>query len=324
MMKKRFLFLVLGFILPALLLAQNVVFAPLGAVWTYNTYSDGAVYGANQYRYVVKKDTLMAGWNARVVQGEIWGNGTFVPNAQMTKYVSTVGEKVYYWVDNAFVLLYDFGAQPGDTIISAVGNPFPFPNDCSQPPGEYRNFGYIIDALGSIEVDGEILRTQYVHPMDSPFVDWNILGTFTGNANVYLTERIGSANIGTWFGGNINCTQGGIPATLRCYRDSEIAVEGDTQGLPCDSVVSTYTPLPDIACSVTFNHSSNEISVHIPEDITESLQFCLTDLLGRNVLCSSVKAGQNMLQTRALPGGIYVWTVDDGRNLRQRGKIYMD
>lgn len=330
-MKKGLLFLVLVLLLPVLLPAQNIDFAPMGAQWRYNAHIETIhpAYGAMQYRYVVTADTIIQGRSARKIQYESWENGGFVPFTPATRFVSTTGDKVYHWVDTSFVLLFDFGAQPGDTIVSAMSN---------QPTGLYSNpgynapyetipFSYVIDSLGSLSVNGTSLRVQYVRNMVDFFEEsWHITGFYPSQSVNTLVEKIGPYPSGLWFGsGTIVAFPEGSPlSSLRCYQDEVLYFEGNTLGLPCDSVVSTYTPLLDMACLVTFNHSSNEISVHIPDNITESLQFCLTDVLGRNVFCSSVNAGQNTLQTRALPVGVYVWTVDDGRNLRQRGKIYMD
>lgn len=318
-------------LLGSISLSAQVDFAPVGAQWRYNAHIEtiNPAYGARQYRYVVTADTTVQGRAARKIQYESWENGGFVPFAPSTRLVSTTGDKVYHWVDTSFVLLFDFGAQPGDTIVSAMSN---------RPAGLYSNpgydspyetipFSYVIDSLGTLSVNGASLRVQYVRNTAGFFEEsWHISGFYPSDSVYTLIEKIGPYPSGLWFGsGAIVAPPEGSPlSTLRCYQDETLYFEGNTLGLPCDSVVATRTLWPDIDCLVTFSRSSNQIYVHIPDDITESLQFCLADLLGHSVLCTSVKAGTNILPTTALPLGIYVWTVNDGQVLRQRGKIYRD
>ena len=292
------------------LVSQSVNFAPIGAEWRYNSHHESITkpYGADQYRYVVTKDTLIKDWNARVLQGEIWTNGAFVPYNFMKRYVSTNDDKVYHWVDTTFVLLYDFAALPGDTIYSAVDGNLQFENYCYNPYGNYLEFAYIIDSVSTIEIDGEILRTQYIHRHWQANSYWNILGIMEEAPNAKLIERIGAYPAGTWFGGNTFCIQVGTPASLRCYKDNNIFFEGDTQSLPCDSVVSV-SELQKHFITVGPNPFSDEIYINASGyTLNPGTQFYLFNYLGQPIAQMKISEGFNNLNIN-VPSGIYFWEI---------------
>lgn len=321
MMTNRFLATFFLFLFFSKILFAQTEFAQPGTIWRYNTYTSGFYYGANQYRYVVTSDTLLNGWNARTVQGEIWNNGAFEPSPVMTRYVAVSGNKVYHRVDTSFVLLFDFDAQPGDTIFSAVDAYFPFWNFCSHLWGEQLSFSYVIDSVGTMTINGTTLRTQYVRSADTIPTGWNILGLGTGNPQVPIIERIGSPYVGTWFGGNTGCIQEGYPSSLRCYSDNDIYFEGDTQGLPCDSVVSTTTPVLG-SLSVGPNPFQDVLRIKIPDTFSGTQTvFRLTDLFGREVLQTTLTAFENEISTYNLPAGMYVWQMEWRGKFWQAGKV---
>ena len=324
-MKHVLLLLTLGILCPFLLPSQNTIFAPEGAVWRYNMYTDDAPYGARQYRYVAAKDTLIYGKNARIIQGEIWTDGAFVPAPEMTRFTYTEGDKVYHSVDNGFVVLYDFGAQPGDTIYSAVsGGPYSFYNQCAQPPQTRLDFLYIIDAVGTIETDGQLLRTQTVHtPSEFGFAEWSILGlpgTWQDTTNVKIIERVGGKPAPNWFGGGEFCLTSGYHALLRCYTDNSISVEGITENLPCDSVVATHAPLLP-GFSIGPNPFTADLKLVVPAHSYPDLQFTLYHYSGQEISHSSLRQGENILHTGPLPAGIYFWEIRSDARLLGSGKL---
>lgn len=315
-MKQIQQFLIILFLFPLSLTAQSPIFAPIGAVWRYNASDDNGL-GSRHYRYVVTADTVINGWDARIMQGEIWNGTAFVPSPVMTRYVSTTADQVYHWVDTSFVLLMDFSAQPGDTIHSAVSGIFPFWNNCYNPPSEREDFYYIIESTGMEEISGVVLRKQQIIQPWWEWGDWNILGIFGGSGKI--TERIGPNPSGTWFGGNRTCIQE-PPASLRCYTDNEIFFEGWTDGLPCDTVLSTQTP-PSAILSVSPNPFSENIILDIPDSSHQPVQFRLFDSTGRLVVNQEVAAGRSAIPAGNLPIGFYFWEIRQGIRLWDSGKL---
>lgn len=301
---------------PLSFFAQSPIFAPVGAVWRYNASDDNGL-GSRHYRYVVTADTVINGWDARVMQGEIWNGSAFVPSPVMTRYVSTTADKVFHWVDTSFVLLMDFSAQPGDTIHSAVSGIFPFWNNCYNPPSERVDFYYIIESAGVEEVSGVMLRNQKIIQPWWEWGEWNILGIFGDWGK--LTERIGPNPSGTWFGGNLNCIQE-PPASLRCYTDNDIFYEGWTEGLPCDSVVSTNVP-EQITFRVGPNPVSESISITVPESGQGPFQFLLYDLTGQLIIQNQIQEGDNNISVQHLLHGFYLWEIRQEIQVMESGKL---
>lgn len=326
MRKQHFplLFFILG--LTSFLHAQSVSFAPVGAKWTYNKHHEifTKPYGAEQYRYVVLKDTIVFGWNARIMEGEVWTDGAFVPSPSMRRFVSVVEDKVYHLVDSTFELLYNFGAQTGDTIFSAINafstfynpgyNPYPI------PPASRINFSYVIDSTGTIDVQGKTLRTQFVHNThDMSANPWQIQGIYAF-PNEPIIERIGSFPSALWFGsGFIVLPPEGQLSTFRCYQDDEIYFEGNTLGLPCDSVVGVNMP-EQILFSVSPNPFTSAINIDIPDHFG-SLSFSLFDLTGMQILQQSVSTGNNQIATYHLNGAFYFWQITQRGAILGSGKL---
>ncbi|HZV68278.1 MAG TPA: T9SS type A sorting domain-containing protein [Saprospiraceae bacterium] len=192
---------------------DNTVFAPIGAVWHYNGYGHGS---PPYFKFVVEKDTSFSDQNARLLRYYIFENDTFRTDNTLNKYIVTDGEKVYYRVENEFVLLFDFGAQPGDTIHSRVED-YPVPMGCQS---EFENgpidFSYVIDSLGTLDIDGIILRTQFVTIVNPPGLEptWFLQDP--------IIERIGQIGLSNfWWGRGETCIleDNGF---LRCYIDLDL------------------------------------------------------------------------------------------------------
>jgi len=192
---------------------DSTTFAPIGATWYYSSTSGGPPWQENALSclFLVEKDTAMLGYDARVIGCYVNEDGQLERRDDLTKYVATVGQKVYYKVGGEFVLLYDFGAQPGDTIYSKV-EPFELSLGCNDVDS-ITDFSYVIDSVQLHNIDGEDLLAQYVHSLDETdwgFWDW-----------IPIYERMGNWGWGGyWWGRGYGCIL--ETGYLRCYVDDEI------------------------------------------------------------------------------------------------------
>jgi hypothetical protein len=111
---------------------QNEAFAPIGARWYYRPGETMQYLNTRLYTFTVTKDTLLDGLVARELSCSAWEDGQFKDYPNLNKYVYTTTDSVLYRVENQWVLLFDFGAMPGDTILSKVTS-FEYFAGCNAP-----------------------------------------------------------------------------------------------------------------------------------------------------------------------------------------------
>lgn len=269
------------------------VFAPIGASWYYSSASFGPPWiGAELSVYfLVEKDTFLLGVEARVIGCYVNENNQIMRVDELTKYIATSGDQVYYRVENEFVLLYDFGAQPGDTIHSKVeefGVDIGCMSDFSQGVIDFR---YVVDSVGMQLLDGAELRVLHVHSLsNSPDPDW-----FFGGA---VIERIGIREYAAfWWGRGQGCIfEGG---SLRCYVDPEISWRSSdfSESLPCDYISATSQ-----IQAKTYTLHPNPASTHVtlPPGAEHTGLF---DITGRRM---RVDHFENELDVAPYPAGMYI------------------
>ena len=298
----RNLLFVLSFFASHISFAQDTtIFAPLGATWHYRPWTWGPDTGL--YTFTAAGDTLLDGWNARIMRCAVWDYDTdaFQTVENLNKYIATVGEKVYYRVAGVFVLLFDFGAQPGDTIASKVED-FAIFNGCANPPGnEVFDFRYRIDSLGTITIDGINLRTQFV----TTLVENTELGWDIGNYYGPITERIGAGHAGYWWGQGGACILAGIPGYLRCYDDNDLHYSNPGIGTQNCDYVSTKEP---VTANLTITPNPAISTAQLPF-IPDHIQ--VFNLLGQKI---NAPVSGTMLDVSSLVPGIYLVMIEkDGQ-----------
>ncbi len=290
----RIIFLFTFFSIISNLHAQDTtVFAPIGAVWHYNSYTDFHSDAPFYFKFVVEKDTFILGKNARLLRYYIFENDTFHSDNNLNKYIFTDGAKVYYKVENDFVLLYDFAASAGDTINSRAEY-FPVEMGCNP---EFENgaidFSYKIDSVNIINIDGIDLRRQYLHVIDPPgsSTPWFFINP--------IIERIGASDYAAFFWG-----QGGAciledNGFLRCYIDNDLTFTNTNVQFQYDCDYTGTNDLePSPEASIFPNPTTDFISV--PEKAQEINLFNST---GQKI--ESYK-NQDQIDVSDLWPGIYI------------------
>lgn len=267
---------------------DETIFAPIGATWIYSTTKPNELLTFSSVG-----DTIINGYNARKIECYITQNENFIKIDSLTKYVSTIGSKVYYWVSNKFVLLYDFEANLGDTIHSEVER-FPIEMGCNS---DFSNgvieFSYTIDDIDSITYDNIVLRTQSIHILgDGLSPSWNF--------SEPITERIGQLNSrGFWWGRGDECIFE-YSGFLRCYHDLDLSVRSEffNNNLDCDSINTSLSD-PGKFEKLEFypNPSSNLIYLSSSAD-----KITIYNFSGENILTCSNK---DIIDISKLSSGLY-------------------
>ncbi|HSF90020.1 MAG TPA: T9SS type A sorting domain-containing protein [Saprospiraceae bacterium] len=269
------------------------VFAPIGASWYYSSVSIGPPWIAAELSayFLVEKDTFMLGVEARIIGCYVNDNNQIIRVDSLTKYVATVGDKVYYKVEDEFVLLYDFGAQAGDTIQSKVED-FEINIGCDSDFSQgVIDFSYVVDSVGTLFFNGEELRVLFVQTISqSPDPDWVFWYP--------IVERIGPMGWGgLWWGRGENCIlESGY---LRCYIDQEITWRSSefSASLPCDYISATS----EIQAKPYTIHP-NPASTHLTlPSGAEDIGLC--DITGRSM---RVNQFDNEIEIASYPAGMYI------------------
>jgi hypothetical protein len=282
-------------------IADTTIFAPIGATWYYNPASNGPPWLSNPLHsyFVVEKDTVIQGFVAREIGCFVNHQNNLERVDSLTQYVATVGAKVFYKVVDEFVLLYDFGAQVGDTIHSKVESSELSLGCLSVFDEDVLSFSYVIDSLGTTIIDGELLRLQYVHTIDMPSGDnW-------GWIFEPIIERLGYKGVGGfWWGQGLGCIfEGGF---LRCYQDAEISWRSPLfdGSLACDYVTSSVE-IPDSYYSIHPNPSTGMI--YLPYEANSISVFSLE---GKE---ANYSQSENEIDLSGNPVGLYIVRFEIGK-----------
>ena len=282
----------------------GIEFAPVGASWRYNAYTYNFDTGSRQYRYEVVGDTVMAGLNARKITGSYWqtGYGDFVADPNHPIFVATDGDKVLIWGHSSqhFLPLYDFGAQPGDTLTGYAAGAVPL---CAPDSFSYLDelrFDYIVDSVGVTSVNGLTLRTQSVRTVEVFDLNWTF-GHPSSGWNI--VERMGNVVTASWFGEAAYIITAGEPAHFRCYQDPLITY--NPTGYTCDYVNSVSDALA-ANWVMAPNPFLEEITITAPEALAgEEVVFTLYRADGTAVKSTVVPGGSGNVSLAGLPSGVY-------------------
>jgi hypothetical protein len=190
-------------------------FAPIGAEWYYTyTYLDPL---ENCTKYSVEKDTLIEETLCKMV----------VSSAGNTVIFKQDGGKIYYYFNEQFNLIYDYGVQISDEIV------FTFKWHIREDSVSLVPVKCIVNDIQQIEINGKQYK-HFVTTIDTSFDDrWSCVS----NRNYEYIEQIGHPRVFMEeLTSMINAAQYTIE--LRCYTEEEfyyISPWWQKYGdLPCD------------------------------------------------------------------------------------------
>ncbi len=275
------------------LLAQDsTVFAPPGSTFYYTEWGSGAPY-PGLLTFVSDGEIVLHDTTARILNFYATEGEVLVPLQELNKYVFTSGNKVYYWVQDGFYLLYDFGAHPGDTIHSRVEDFWLILQCFADFSNGPFDFSYVIDSVSTMHVDGQDLRVQYVTPIHTSGEEF----WYMENP---IIERIGQvASACYWWGRGGGCFLGGFAGKLRCYEDNDIYFKNTFTfyDLACDYVAAVEPLSPNIK-SLFPNPTNDFINL---DSAAESIFIYTTD--GLKIVSHK---NQNRIDVSTLPPNIYI------------------
>ncbi len=206
----------------------------------------------------------------------------------MHEYIQERDGKVYWWNKTLeeFTVLYDFGAQEGDTWVTKVGT---------------ETLTMHVDAVETVEYEGKTYRMLRVSDADDIFSGDIVCGI--GHLTSFFPERL------------MNNRDGILVEGLRCYwiEDELVFQPGDED---CDAVISELHGVEEDGPST----GSGALTVYPnPTDGTLFVQtlratslpdqtYRITNLMGQTVLTGQITAENQQIDVSSLPQGMYFIT----------------
>lgn len=215
--------------------------------------------------------------------------------SQVYHYMYQRNDSVFFFKDGQFHLLYDFGAEAGDTITLGY-----YTTQSGDP------LQMIIDSVGSIMVDREQRRIQYVTCGDGMIIE------FGGQ----VIQGIGN----TWY--MFPVMDFSYDGPLRCYSDNETEVFYNPfyigpswNGDDCDLLVSVNELSKD-EFSIYPNPANDLIRI---EGLSQSANFRIISVDGKVVKEGRVDTSKT-INIRDLRNGLYLMEIYNG-DKRWSGKL---
>lgn len=256
--------------------AASQEFAPIGAIWHYDQFTFNPTLTTYQTIESVS-DTIINGVSCKKMKRISRMAGTQTSYLYMT----SVNDQVFHYADNGFHLLYDFGAQAGDTLtlgyyLTHDGLPLKM----------------IIDSTRTININGETRKLQYVSCGDSWIIEFGGV-VIEGIGNVaFMLPRF----------------EFSMDGALRCYEDSNVGLfinpyrgNNGWNFQDCEQVIAGITENGAPSDIVIYPNPADEF-LEI-KNLDQPAEYNLFDLQGRSLKSGMVLPFQS-IDLKDIPAGI--------------------
>ena len=268
----------------------TMLFSPIGNEWYYEIQNDN---GSITYQYLYQAgDTIVQDEPTHIL---VKINTLYDKDLHQDvthEYVYERDGKLYWWTLEEFTVLYDFGAQEGDTWVTKVGT---------------ETLTMHVDAEEIVEYEGRFYRMLHVSDTDDIFSGDIVCGI--GHLTSFFPERLMDNGDGIRVEG------------MRCYWvENELVFKyGDED---CDAIYSevhgleeggpstgsgtagTFAVYPNPTNSILFVETRRATS--LPDQT-----YHITNLVGQTVLSGNITADNQQINVSSLPQGMYFITIGD-------------
>ncbi len=261
---------------------------PPGAEWYYEIQNDN---GSITYQYLYQAgDTIVQDEPTHIL---VKINTLYDKDLHQDvthEYVYERDGKLYWWNKTLeeFTVLYDFGAEVGDSWTIKVGT---------------ESLTMHIDAVEEIEYEGKTYRMLHVSDADDYFSGDIVCGI--GHLTSFFPERL------------MNNGDGLRVEGLRCYwvEDELVFKPGDED---CDAVYEELHGIDENGPSTgseTFavypNPTNGILTIQHSEFSIQHSEFRITNLMGQTLLTGQITAENQQINVSSLPQGMYFISVGD-------------
>ena len=281
----RSIFLVILALISIQIAAQE--FAPIGAKWHYCQGTPNPELIAFKTIESIS-DTLIDGKGCR----KLIEVSEYNPPYMNLLLMYSSNDSVFVYEDGNFHLLYDFGAEAGDTLILGYTTYNGLP------------LKMIIDSTSTIAINGHLLKLQYVTSGDGMFLE------FGGK----VIEGIGNAEyMFPRFDGNLD-------GPLRCYEDNIVGLflnpyhtNNGWDFKNCDQII-TGIHNADLMQSIKV-YPNPVTTSFLLTNLDRYTAFEIFDIHNRKVLSGMVNFTQ-AIKIEDLPKGIYFLRLQNSKLYR--------
>jgi len=286
--------IIIGMSLKSMGQSNDLEWAPIGATWTY--FESDLVGGGGPFTVTSLRDTFIEGRTCRYLANE---------NREVEIILYEQNDTVFTYQDNQFRILYDFTAQPGDTV------------EIYTPLFECLNNTYPIriDSIGTVSWQNLVLQVQWISNIEvegctAIFGSGEILEK-TGNLGFLLPQS--------------KLDDPPVASGLLAYSDSTChRIFLDSSRTECFPNGGFYNTLCayQANCDTTINVSSKKSLAEIPgivlypnpardyiflqSDQYVVAKIILSDYMGRVVnITHPLTSNEHILDLSHLPSGMY-------------------
>ncbi len=256
----------------------SVEWAPIGATWHY--LHDGPESVTELILMESVKDTIILGMTVRKLTQTLFHDHDGAKEDLGDIFLLQDSNKVYYFVQDSFHLLYDFDAKVGDTI-QILNHPRLY-----YPPEEPSWTFAIVESVSTIEINGEIRRTQELSP------DLMSISHFSQT----VIEGIGSLYYFIPYFYHAECDH--LCPLLNCYSDSSLFFHNTTY--PCDTIRPEIIAVHDLQAPVGMTISPNPVSNRMIRvnfegmSLSSPIYYTLLDYNGRKISPETLMSGHEI------------------------------
>ncbi len=252
----------------------------------------------------VVRDTSIQYRKCRIIG--VFSDGKYLPESEIITFQNA--DKLYFYEDNNWKLLYDFAARVGDTVTYFVSKKYPYYAKYSVPgPFEDRivennPYQIVIQEVDTIlDFSGKPLKRYKTQQIS------NFQGHFMGE----IVENVGS--IEKLFGNNVTitppeCNPSEEFPKLRCYSDDDTFfkfVNGE-----CNKIVAS-NDISEGSVKLFPNPGRHEIQITLTDHLSTPVNIKFSDVAGRLLINQDFNSSILKINTDGLNSGLYIITLKD-------------
>lgn len=281
------------------------MWCPPGATWYYGYYTWDPWLGGDigYLKYEYSNDTIINSINVKKIDKYV------KTNYMESFYMYADSDKVYIYHNNSFFPLYNFSAQPGDTLIVPGKMDSWYSSWCTDSLGKLT-----VDSIGTTTINGQTLRYICVSP--TPTSQWGY--------NAKIIEKVGPVSndmspfeptIVNFINCNVVCPSPD-QRSFRCYSDNTFG-SYSLAASACDFEVSTADNLNMQNFQLFPNPAHELINIEFEAKNSDFITLTIVNQLGQKVYSEIFKTGlgkqQKTISVSKLTKGLYIVRIENNK-----------